>query len=89
MQDSHTAHDLHSLSKNAAVSGATAPKPPTNIGALIARFILTQMPARGEAAFRSGRSGARLAEPGDSQPRLLPVTAGIIVPEFPETQEGL
>jgi hypothetical protein len=47
------AHNLHSVSKNAAVSGATAPKPPTNISALIARFILTQMPARGEAAFRS------------------------------------
>src|ERR1700730_9977725 len=43
LQDSHTAHDLHSLSKNAAVSGATATKPPTNISALIARFILTQM----------------------------------------------
>ncbi len=53
MQVLHIAHDLHSVSKNAAVSGATAPKPPTKICALIARFILTQMPARGEAAFRS------------------------------------
>jgi hypothetical protein len=26
LQDLHIAHDLHSLSKNAAVSGATAPK---------------------------------------------------------------
>ena len=49
MQVSHIAHDLHSVSRNAAVSGATAPKPPTNLCALIARFILTQMPARGEA----------------------------------------
>jgi hypothetical protein len=30
LQDSHTAHHLHSLSKNAAVSGAASPKPPTN-----------------------------------------------------------
>jgi len=47
------------------------------------------MTARGEAAFRSGRSGARDAEAGDSQPRLLPVTAEIIVREFPEPREGL
>src|SRR5260370_17609623 len=39
-----------------------------------ARVILTQMPARDEAAFRSGRSG-------ESQLRLLPVNPGIIVPE--------
>src|SRR5882762_5102641 len=48
LQDSHTAHYLHSVSKNAAVSGATAPKPPTNTCALIARFILPQMRAREE-----------------------------------------
>jgi hypothetical protein len=35
LQVSHIAHDLHSVSKNAAVSGATAPKPPTNISALM------------------------------------------------------
>src|ERR1700674_1150626 len=37
------------------------------------------MPTRDEAAFRSGRSGARDADAGDSQARLLPVTAGISV----------
>jgi len=68
---------------------AQRPQTATNICALIARFILTQMPARGVSGIRSGRSGARLANQADSQPRLLPVTAGIIVPEFPETQEGL
>src|SRR5260370_32531789 len=40
-----------------------------------ARVILTQMPARDEAAFRSGRSG-------ESQLRLLPVNPGIIVAEW-------
>jgi hypothetical protein len=43
LQVSHTADDLHSVSKNAAVSGATAPKPPTNICALIARFIVAHI----------------------------------------------
>ena len=43
LQDLHTAHDLHSVSKNAAVSGATAPKPPTNISALIARIIVAHI----------------------------------------------
>jgi hypothetical protein len=46
LQDSHTAHQLHSVSKNAAVSGATAPKPPTNLCALIAT---NTNAARGEA----------------------------------------
>jgi len=50
------------VSKNAAVSGATAPKPPTNISALIAKFILTQMPARGEAVPKQFRSRAQLGE---------------------------
>jgi hypothetical protein len=31
------------VSKNAAVSGATAPKPPTNICALTARFIVAHI----------------------------------------------
>jgi hypothetical protein len=43
LQVSHTAHDLHPVLKNAAVSGATAPKPPTNICALIARIIVAHI----------------------------------------------
>jgi len=46
LQDLHTAYEFHSVSKNAAVSGATAPKPPTNLCALIAT---NTNAARGEA----------------------------------------
>src|SRR5260370_14384044 len=47
-----------------------------------ARVILTQMPARDEAAFRSGiPKRAEAGRSGESQLRLLPVNPGIIVPE--------
>jgi hypothetical protein len=48
------AHDLHSVSKNAAVSCATGPKPPTNICALIARFIVPQKVGTSPLAISRG-----------------------------------
>jgi hypothetical protein len=48
----HTAHELHSVSKNAPVSGATAPEPPTNLCALIAT---NTNAARGEAESDEGK----------------------------------
>ena len=48
LQVLHIAHDLHPVSKNVAVSGATAPKPPTNLCALMRVFVLAQMPQGGE-----------------------------------------
>jgi hypothetical protein len=59
LQGLHAAHGLHSVSKNAAVSGATAPKPPTNLCALIATFILPQKSATGGSSLQvRNRSGA-------------------------------
>jgi len=52
------------------------------ISARSCEIILTQMPARDEAAFRSGRSG-------ESQLRLLPVNPGIIVQNAAEQKHSL
>jgi hypothetical protein len=52
LQDSHTAHCSLAVHTVAAVPAKTAHKN----RCAHARFILSQMPARGEAAFRSGRS---------------------------------
>jgi hypothetical protein len=62
LQVSHTAHDLHPVSKNAAVSGATAPKPPTNICALIARIIVAHIvkEAKRSPSQHRSDSGRRL-----------------------------
>jgi hypothetical protein len=54
LQDLRIVHVLHSVSKNAAVSGQPPPTRLQNLRALIASFILTQMRARGDAAFLIG-----------------------------------
>jgi hypothetical protein len=49
LQVLHIAHDLHSVSKNEAVSDATAPTTAYKYLCAHARFILTQILARREA----------------------------------------
>jgi hypothetical protein len=56
------------------------PKPPIRISGAHARFILKHR------RLLEAKRHSEAAEAGESQLRLLPVNAGIIVPECPEPQ---